>query len=279
MTYPFETDIAQWLSSYPDNDNCCRLSLVGPHDFVCEERRREKLRVASLSSGQVPSDAFIWALGEPEQRHVTKIGGLPYRPDDLPWPKMSETGAPMTFMAQICFSGSHDLVGELPGDVLLVFVEDETFGSRDALRFEWHRLGIASPVLPSDLPEPSWDFVTCYGYRCRLTDYIAQAETIEAESYYFAKALALPCTKIGGRPHFLRERDESGYSGGYSHPKGRFIAQIAAIFPSDCTSYSWLNRPESTTGELEQSLTLVDGALIHLYMDEQGGIEWGFEFG
>ncbi len=279
MTYPFETQLDHWVDTYPDGYEYSCISLVGPYDFVSAERGRQKLQVASHSSGSVATDAFIWALGEPELRHVTKVGGLPYRPDGMPWPKLSETGAPMTFLAQICFAGSRDLVGELPGDVLLVFAEGEWFGSRDALRFEWHRLGISRPMSVSDLPEPSWEFVTCYGYRCRLTDYVAQEETLEANSYDFAKALALPCTKIGGRPHFLRQRDESGYSGGFSHPKGRFIAQIAAIFPAYDSPHPWMNQPQPDKGGHETQLALVDGALIHIYLDEQGCIEWGFEFG
>ena len=54
---------------------------------------------------------------------VTKVAGLPYRAAGLPWP-LTDDGRPMTFLAQFCFEESRDLVGKLPGDVLLIFAED-----------------------------------------------------------------------------------------------------------------------------------------------------------
>lgn len=279
MAYPYEVDLASWTQTFPpDYSNNCG-SPVGPYDFVASERRRSRCRVAEYSSEKCLTDTFVWARGEPDVRSVTKVGGLPYRPESLRWPKMSETGAPMTFLAQFSFSGSKDLVGDLPGEVLLVFAEDETFGSRDALRFEWHALGIEHLVSTADLPSSSWEFATCFGYRCRLTDYACTPKTLDEQSYDFATALAHSGTKIGGRPYFLREREEPGYAGGFNHPKGRFIAQLADILPSSVSPYPWINCPDPEPGGDETRLTLVDGALIHLFVDESGIVEWGFEFG
>ena len=78
------------------------------------------------------------AEGEPTDRHVTKIGGLPYRPAKMPWPT-GQDGTPMSFLAQINFANSKDLVGELPGDVLLVFTPDSD-GFIESLSFEWQPL-------------------------------------------------------------------------------------------------------------------------------------------
>ena len=70
----------------------------------------------------MPTDIFLLNLGEPEQRAVTKVGGLPYRAAGKPWP-IAQSGAPMTFLTQFCFVDSRDLVPPLPGDMLLVFIE------------------------------------------------------------------------------------------------------------------------------------------------------------
>jgi hypothetical protein len=48
----------------------------------------------------------------------------------------------MTFLVQFCFSGSEDLVGKLPGDILVIFAEDEqamypsVYGNAGRLSFE-----------------------------------------------------------------------------------------------------------------------------------------------
>ena len=279
MTYPYEMSLESWSQSYPpDYTNYCG-SIVGPYDLVASESRRIQCGVAEYSNEKCFTDAFVWACGEPDVRSVTKVGGLPYRPEGIAWPKMSETGAPMTFLAQFCFSGSNDLVGVLPSEVLLVFAEDETFGSRDALRFEWHSLGIEQLISTVDLPKPSWEFATCHGFRCRLTDYACTPETLNEQSYDFARALVHSGTKIGGQPYFLRERETPGYASGFTHPKGRFIAQLADILPSSVSPYPWINCPDPEEGGDETRLTLVDGALIHLFVDEAGIVEWGFEFG
>ena len=106
-------------------------------------RDRHRLRVGPA----IATDVFVWAIGEPERRDVTKIGGLPYWPTKQPWPERPD-GGPCQFLAQINFTDSQDLVPELPGDVLLVFAKhsDEwMWGSTDALHLVWQK--VASQTL------------------------------------------------------------------------------------------------------------------------------------
>lgn len=47
------------------------------HLFAVETLRdQHHLRVGPA----IPTDVFVWAIGEPARREVTKIGGLPYWP-------------------------------------------------------------------------------------------------------------------------------------------------------------------------------------------------------
>src|SRR5205823_5036132 len=121
-------DIERWIAMFPLDKEIKRLpwpfelncSICGPSDLaIVEQLRRAADSVHSLGV-RVPNDIFIFAHGEPKRRDVTKIGGLPYRPAHLPWPKTTESG-PMTFLAQYRFTESTDIVGQLPGDILLVF--------------------------------------------------------------------------------------------------------------------------------------------------------------
>ena len=49
--------------------------------------RRMKLTSGGDLGRSVPTDVFTFIPGEPQERSVTKIGGLPYRPASLPWPR------------------------------------------------------------------------------------------------------------------------------------------------------------------------------------------------
>ncbi len=155
-------DLRYWQDVFADDDfrdGCWPvLGLVGPHDVCRLERLRERLHAAFDLGTPVPTDIFVFALGEAPDLSVTKFGGIPYRPADLPWPRkdlqtgttlvasteelmgiarkrdkdlpatplelqeyISEEFPPLRFLAQFNFVDSLDLVGPLPGDVLLLF--------------------------------------------------------------------------------------------------------------------------------------------------------------
>ena len=99
-----------------------------------------------------PTDVFVWAIGEPERRDVTKVGGLPYWPTHQLWPERPD-GEPCQFLAQINFTDSTDLVPELPGDILLVFAKDSDewmWGRADALHLAWQKV-TPQPLIDSTI--------------------------------------------------------------------------------------------------------------------------------
>jgi hypothetical protein len=106
-----------------------------------------------------PTDQIFFIAAEPADRSVTKVAGLPYRAAGLPWPR-TDDGRPMTFLAQFCFAESRDLVGKLPGDLLLIFAEGRDAYLPDpydsSLRFEWHPLGVRDLVGAEAIPELAW---------------------------------------------------------------------------------------------------------------------------
>ncbi len=96
--------------------------ISSPFDLYSVETLRDHfgLRYA----GGIPTDVFVFGKGEPPKPEITKIGGLPYWPSSKPWPTTHD-GKPIHFLAQFNFADSKDVTGELPGQLLLVFVEDE----------------------------------------------------------------------------------------------------------------------------------------------------------
>ena len=120
---------------------------------ICHNEQLRRIVKPLIDWGpEVPVDVFVWASGEPPEPYLTKIGGVPYRPADLDWP-VNQYGRPLQFLAQFCFADSKDLVGDLPGDVLLAFVEDGDY-EFESLHCEWQQLGIRNlvfnpyPILP-----------------------------------------------------------------------------------------------------------------------------------
>src|SRR5262249_43668925 len=145
----------------------------GPQGIVSAEKLRRLARLEDFADQAVGVDVFAFALGEPAERSITKFGGAPYRPRDLPWP---ETDAgPMTFVCQYRFTESRDLVGDLPGDVLLIFAREYGLytGEPDQpyFHFEWQSLGLTDLIEPQAVPKPAWDFLQAYGVRFRTVDY------------------------------------------------------------------------------------------------------------
>ncbi len=127
--------------------------ITGPYDIAVLEQLRDEAFATRPDLEREPTDVFVWSLGEPEQRAVTKISGLPYREAGKPWPH-SRSGTPMNFVAQFCFADSRDIIPKLPGDLLLIFVEGKEWSpgeydflwgdldERDSeVIFEWVTLG------------------------------------------------------------------------------------------------------------------------------------------
>jgi len=122
--------------------------LVGPGSLAVNEQLRAEAFAGSRYRGsRIATDVFVWTRGEAPNPAMTKIGGVPYRPRSLPWARDGE-GKRIRFIAQLCFADSRDIVGDLPGDVLLIFGDDDSLlVEPERLAFEWSSLGIQECAL------------------------------------------------------------------------------------------------------------------------------------
>ena len=234
----------------------------------------ETIRSAFDSLGEArASDVFIWGLGEPEHPAATKLGGLPYRPADEPWP-MSAAGRPLSFMAQVCFADSKDLVGvpgsllrkprPLPGDVLLMFAPGDYLADWDdddqsSLVFEWRSLGLADPV--RKVPPTAKTFAPAFAQIHRTADFPEPADDHPVRMLFSGRDLCIVRgTKIGGVPAF------DGML------PGRHLCTLSSLNPSG-GHFPLLNaaRPQDIPSGL---LMMGDLGLLHLFIDAAGKIRW-----
>lgn len=221
----------------------------------------------------VPVDVFVHSLGEPRNRFATKIGGLPYRPAKALWPETSE-GRPMALIAQFNFANSRDIVGKLPGDLLLVFGDDSD-GIVKALHFEWQNLGLSDLV--TKLPKGTMAITPCFGNRCRTVSYPKAKPNfpIEDDPKYrrieVRSAYLLPqyqATQIGRAPFFIQDGD--------SELPGSPLCTISSVQPTSQKRYQWVNRPRPRSddpkpyGSEDHFLMIGDLGCIYIFMDRAG---------
>jgi hypothetical protein len=164
--------------------------VVGPAAVaVNEQLKAEALAAGARPTKRIPTDVVVWARGEPADRSVTKIGGLPYRPSDVPWP-VGDGGQPLRFIGQLCFADSRDVVPPLPGDILLVFGDDEALvAEAERLVFEWWPLTTGSLVSQA----PAVDEEALVPFHATLH------RTEDWDTAIFEG------TKIGGMPRFIQD--------------------------------------------------------------------------
>lgn len=239
----------------------------------------------------VPVDRFVFGRGEPFHRHLSKVNGLPYRPRGKPWPQDSD-GKPMVFLVQFCFADSRDVVDDLPGDVLLVFVraygEPHALPLLNSLVFEWYPLKMSN--LTDDVPSPPFTFPRCYGERNRSVDYTEEPKAIDsisrvvplaafpnnefARHLVFKNITCYPRMKIGGSPYYYKPPEDSS--------RGRYLGGFAGVnLVFDCP-FPFVN--ESAPLGLRESiaaeyyLNFRDGCYVNLFLLENGTVDWYIDF-
>ena len=252
---PFGREELARLAEAARSEVANRVELATPYPIVCESLADPASEVAGecnlarlskytifadevLPPGSEVTDFLTFEDGEPPDRFVTKIAGLPYRPASLAWPTGSD-GRAYTFLAQFTFCYSTDLVSDLPRDVLLIFARNHESLYETSLhepdpdfRFEWWPVGLESLVQPGDMPATDWEIAPAYA-------------TLERRCAEWA----LEGSKIGGRPYWIQ--DDSG-------DKGEF----------PCA----LGEPKLGRGHL----TLANAGLINFFFD-RGQITWDFQ--
>ncbi len=323
-------DLAHWQDIFTNDyaADCCRWhspgeGITGPADICSLEYHRSRIREACDLGRPAPADVFVFALGEPEERSVTKFGGIPYRPAAIPWPRegisdsqcgtilvdaddlekrltqedwewmrkngvtvqecIDESFPRLRFLAQFNFADSHDLVGALPGDVLLLFgFYDHPF----IQYYEWYPLGVTDLIDPADVPTTGYvdadaEFVTCYGQIYRTCDY-PEAERLIPDFHdrlrdcFGNQAIfRLKAHRIGGTPYLIQREPRLS---------GRLIAVLDGVRAKPDRPWPWLNveklppQPSSRRQRLAYSRSLktfIDcDASIYLYLDQDGAMHW-----
>jgi len=272
----YEFDLEAWLLRCPLREKYGHYSgcpITGPNDLCNNEWLRRELEGEYDWGPPVPVDVFVMSKGEPENRAATKIGGLPYRSRNLPWP-LARSGSPLELIAQFNFTNSADIVGSLPGDLLLVFgdVADEALGP---LHMEWQRLGLEDLIQPADLPEDCNAIAPCFGNRCRMMSYPDASQRTDSKypqcrgkdvwSPYWIPELQ--ATQIGRAPFFVQGGDDS--------LPGQPLCTIASV-QSDCHQhYPWVNVPDPISPERIRSyvgdeLMIGDLGCIYISIEDNG---------
>jgi Domain of unknown function (DUF1963) len=250
--------------------------ITSPHDLFCVETLRDRfnLRVGRA----MPADVFVFGKGEPPRPDCTQVGGNPFWPTNREWPT-NGNGSPYRFLAQISFADSLDLVGDLPAELLLLFVDvadDWLWQEPLQIHLEWVALGSGprSNIDRSLIAEKAGPF---YGAIFRSADY---PDTLEiASGLEVDESWNLPIlngTKIGGVPHFIQ---------GGEGVSGQLLWQLASIQAAPYAPYPWVNRPEPLGLESDQngiygdenSILFGDMGAIYIYRDDSGQVLSAFE--
>jgi hypothetical protein len=227
------------------------------HRWSAAAAQAQAARLATYRDGPPPApgpssddvtDRLEFVPGESADRFVTKVGGLPYRPAGQPWP-CQPSGAPMTFVAQICFADSADLAGQVPGDVVLLFAKDEhafvpsSYDLEPALLFEWYPLGLEGLATAADVPATPW----------RPLPYYGRVERVAEE------AGGLEGTKLGGVPHWIQHELEV---------EGSFLFALGAVGPRPTVQ-------ERQAGY--RRMELGDAGLVNFFVQPDGDFIWALQ--
>ncbi|MHB9105922.1 MAG: DUF1963 domain-containing protein [Armatimonadota bacterium] len=229
--------IAQWKQVFALSDRIGGEYITSPYDIVVVEAIRERVLKGQHAGITAPTDVCILAKGEPTNRAVTKIGGLPYWPADRSWP-YGAADNPMTFVAQFNFADSRDLTGPLPGDILVFFADEEAGASDGYIEeggayFAWFSLDHQCTLI-DHMPETGWHIDPCYAVLYRTVDY-PEVESDIFEAY--SQPYLIPCleaTKIGGAPRWVQYDEDL---------PGRFLCALCSVQPSFQQPYPYVNVP------------------------------------
>lgn len=285
----YQFDLGKWLEVFPQNvcigeEDVFAVVTASPFHAATIHYIRELVSKAESLGPSIPTDVFIVSEGEPDRRDVTKVGGVPYRPANLPWPSFE--GKPLTFLAQFRFTESRDLVGDTPGDVLLVFA-DEAVPSE--MVFEWYPLGLSDLIDSSQIPKPAWQFVTCYGVRYRTVDLPFSQSAIRNRFPDADFAHVYLSMKIGGIPAVMqgelfrnlekqhgREIKTLPEWPSFGMP-GRYLCALSSILPKPGVPYPFVNRERpypllrrSVVETEKTTLQIADAGSLYFWLDDDG---------
>jgi hypothetical protein len=164
-------NLSHWTDAFPlanlNKSTDTASVMTGPLPIAYVEQIRAALIAKGANLGRaVPTDLCVWNLGDSDIRDTTKIGGVPYWPASEPWPMISP-GKPYTFVAQLCFADSRDILPDFPGDILCVLAAENDYMDLELRLFE---LG-QELLRPEDIPGPQWSIDACHATLHRTANY------------------------------------------------------------------------------------------------------------
>jgi len=293
-------DLSTWMKRFPLDEFLPRFfsldSVQTPLDLASIEQIRARVAACGSVGKSRPTDSLIFIKGDARARHMTKIGGAPYRPSGASWPQR-EDGAPMTFLAQFSFAESRDLFGDLPGEVLLIFARDDDLylGDPPCLSFEWQPADLTSLIDPSDVPPPAWPFARCYAISYRTVDFEDEAKVAEQAKPVCRDArmhrgripdmlrsiARLPSAKIGGLPHWKYPDQHEGIE-----RHGPVLCALGDVSPGTDIAppppeVDWWadDGNDDSDDDPEDYLMWRDGCQMNFFLGAGGAVTWSVDFG
>lgn len=248
-------------------------NISSPSDLAAWEVLRKRHSINDPDS--IPCDLFVWGTGTPPDRRLTRVGGVPWLPKRIPWPVID--GVVLSFLCQFDFRDSLDLVGELPGDLLLVFVADENTCLRSdigRMRFVWVTAAETDVIETAPKPTRPFKHVCAWGVRHRSADMPNRwtcAYEIPDERLWMLPVLW--GTKIGGVPYNSQQNLRAVPAG--------YLCQLVSIQPSSRTQWPWVDREQSLDegsrkggiGADENCLMIGDMGELTLFLRSDGSID------
>lgn len=179
--------------------------ITSPSQLCAVELGRRRAAETYDLGEPVPVDIFLWATAPPARPYLTKLGGVPHREAGKPWPT-SEQGRPYTFIGQFCFVDSRDIVDDpLPGDVLLVFFEDEKSVYGGEIQLEWSSIDLENPTTANSSPPPGFTVPQLSGVIYSCDEFPESGEVFEQQGHYQSWLFATTqATKIGRETYFIQ---------------------------------------------------------------------------
>jgi hypothetical protein len=254
----YRTDMEEllgFMSSHPtDRRLMYEHSVVSPMDLVQRERFLRLLAKEMNLGEAVACDALVFGYDEPDDRHVTKVGGLPFWLADKKWP-VSSDGVPLEFLVQFNFCASWDILPKLPDEMLSVFVEyrDEVIQSCKCI---WQPIDLDLPLVArKQIPKVKEPMVAApaYAVACRINEY-PHAKPLKNKIPIddWATLTTIRGAKIGGVPHYFSDDPPK--------PEGKFICALHSLRHPVNIPWPFANVEEPLTPKMLGGIGLGGGA-------------------
>ncbi|MBX7105942.1 MAG: DUF1963 domain-containing protein [Gemmataceae bacterium] len=210
MRYHPAFDAHAWRRKHPTTalerqKFCDYFGISSPGSVAAiEEVRREIVDLGISLVRPVPVDLCVWNWGDSKDRRTTKIGGLPFWPKRCRWPLKSDIDpdsgehVPLTFVGQICFADSGEIVPKRPGDILVLLACGDDYVETIGLWFDLDD----EPLLEANrIPKSGVNLTPLHASLYRTVEY-ADGPLDELKQKGFPYELPLfrhiTSTKIGG---------------------------------------------------------------------------------